>query len=233
MLFIHKSTTKRASDINFLSPSFVHFVWFNPPRFLSDDAFAVLLMTCRARAVRLRVGAFQRIQTTPKSRWKLSKIRKQLPFQSLFVFRLWLGESIKTNEWEAAGWVCSWVLSMSKSCLRKLLTKYWSRPQVCFHEIPIWSFIMLPSSSLSYILLGASLFKAWENWDYLDGSYFCFISLSSIGFGDLVPGATVSLVLAHAFQLEKMFSPRCFYDALQSFQQLIRRNKNSLNKIAR
>lgn len=134
MLFIHKSTTKRASDINFLSPSFVHFVWFNPPRFLSDDAFAVLLMTCRARAVRLRVGAFQRIQTTPKSRWKLSKIRKQLPFQSLFVFRLWLGESIKTNEWEAAGWVCSCVLSLSKSCLRKLLTKHWSRPQVCFHK---------------------------------------------------------------------------------------------------
>lgn len=43
-----------------------------------------------------------------------------------------------------------------------------------------------------YIFLGAVLFKAWEGWDYLDGSYFCFISLSSIGFGDLVPGAAVS-----------------------------------------
>jgi hypothetical protein len=42
-----------------------------------------------------------------------------------------------------------------------------------------------------YILLGAALFKAWENWGYLDASYFCFISLSSIGFGDLVPGAAV------------------------------------------
>ena len=50
-----------------------------------------------------------------------------------------------------------------------------------------------------YILLGASLFKAWENWDYLDGSYFCFISLSSIGFGDLVPGATVSLIFLKRF----------------------------------
>ncbi|CAD7013848.1 unnamed protein product [Ceratitis capitata] len=45
--------------------------------------------------------------------------------------------------------------------------------------------------SRSYILAGAILFSRWEEWDYLDGSYFCFISLSSIGFGDLVPGERV------------------------------------------
>ncbi|XP_004534902.1 potassium channel subfamily K member 15 [Ceratitis capitata] len=44
---------------------------------------------------------------------------------------------------------------------------------------------------ISYILAGAILFSRWEEWDYLDGSYFCFISLSSIGFGDLVPGERV------------------------------------------
>ncbi|XP_061389807.1 TWiK family of potassium channels protein 18 [Musca vetustissima] len=41
---------------------------------------------------------------------------------------------------------------------------------------------------ISYILWGAILFARWEQWKILDGSYFCFISLSSIGFGDLVPG---------------------------------------------
>lgn len=46
---------------------------------------------------------------------------------------------------------------------------------------------------IGYIFLGAVLFKAWEDWDYLDGSYFCFISLSSIGFGDLVPGAALRI----------------------------------------
>jgi len=39
-----------------------------------------------------------------------------------------------------------------------------------------------------YICLGAAVFAAWEDWTLLDGAYFCFITLSTIGFGDLVPG---------------------------------------------
>lgn len=43
-----------------------------------------------------------------------------------------------------------------------------------------------------YMLLGAYMFAEHENWNLLDGSYFCFISLSSIGFGDFVPGLEVN-----------------------------------------
>ncbi|KAH9525245.1 hypothetical protein Btru_000801 [Bulinus truncatus] len=40
-----------------------------------------------------------------------------------------------------------------------------------------------------YIFGGAVLFSVWEaEWDYLIGSYFCFITLSTIGFGDYVFG---------------------------------------------
>ena len=41
---------------------------------------------------------------------------------------------------------------------------------------------------ISYIIFGAVLFAAWEGWNYMDGAYFCFISLMTIGFGDFVPG---------------------------------------------
>ncbi|CAF4353584.1 unnamed protein product [Rotaria socialis] len=39
-----------------------------------------------------------------------------------------------------------------------------------------------------YIAMGAFLFARWENWHVLDGAYFCFITFTTIGFGDLVPG---------------------------------------------
>ena len=40
----------------------------------------------------------------------------------------------------------------------------------------------------SYIMLGAVLFGIWENWDATNAAYFCFVTLSTIGFGDYVPG---------------------------------------------
>jgi len=44
---------------------------------------------------------------------------------------------------------------------------------------------------ISYICGGAILFGEWEGWDFLDGFYFCFITLSTIGFGDILPGDAV------------------------------------------
>ncbi|GAB1597391.1 potassium channel subfamily K member 4-like [Argonauta hians] len=43
-----------------------------------------------------------------------------------------------------------------------------------------------------YLICGTLLFTMWENdWDYVEGFYFCFITLSTIGFGDFVPGASL------------------------------------------
>ena len=35
----------------------------------------------------------------------------------------------------------------------------------------------------SYLILGAALFSEWENWKFLDGAYFCFVTLATIGLG--------------------------------------------------
>ena len=42
-----------------------------------------------------------------------------------------------------------------------------------------------------YIMLGAVMFHSWEGWDLISSAYFCFITLTTIGFGDMVPGDAV------------------------------------------
>uniref|UniRef100_A0A1I8J569 Ion_trans_2 domain-containing protein n=2 Tax=Macrostomum lignano TaxID=282301 RepID=A0A1I8J569_9PLAT len=44
---------------------------------------------------------------------------------------------------------------------------------------------------LGYVIFGSFLFTIWEQTDYIKWSYFCFITLSTIGFGDIVPGTEV------------------------------------------
>lgn len=39
-----------------------------------------------------------------------------------------------------------------------------------------------------YITVGSILFRSLENWTYIQASYFSFIAIATIGFGDLVPG---------------------------------------------
>ncbi|KAG8262868.1 two pore potassium channel protein sup-9 [Homalodisca vitripennis] len=56
--------------------------------------------------------------------------------------------------------------------------------------------IVVPSTAClwvmgAYIATGSMMFKAWENWTYLDSTYFCVTSLCKIGFGDFVPGANI------------------------------------------
>ena len=54
-------------------------------------------------------------------------------------------------------------------------------------RVPIFVSLLLIAS---YILSGAVIFATWEeDWNLLIGSYFCFITLSTIGFGDFVPGS--------------------------------------------
>lgn len=56
--------------------------------------------------------------------------------------------------------------------------------------------VIVPSSASlwvigGYVITGALMFSAWEQWSYLDSTYFCVTSLCKIGLGDFVPGANI------------------------------------------
>jgi hypothetical protein len=53
------------------------------------------------------------------------------------------------------------------------------------HHVPISLAISVVAL---YILAGAILFSHWEGWSYVDSAYFSFITFTTIGLGDLVPG---------------------------------------------
>lgn len=68
-------------------------------------------------------------------------------------------------------WLCPWLCSFPQKCVR-----------ISIHSI---SFV---SSALLYFMLPMLLFKAYEGWSYAEAIYYCFITLSTIGFGDYVAG---------------------------------------------
>jgi len=54
--------------------------------------------------------------------------------------------------------------------------------------VPLFiTIIIIPS----YLFCGMLIFSSFENWSKLDALYFCFVTLTTIGFGDLMPGSTL------------------------------------------
>ena len=52
-----------------------------------------------------------------------------------------------------------------------------------------------------YIFAGAAMYKQWEDWSYLEAFYFIFISISTVGFGDVLPSEKEYFVASFIYQL--------------------------------
>lgn len=73
-----------------------------------------------------------------------------------------------------------------------------------------------------YIGLGTIMFANWEGWDALKGAYYCFITVSTIGFGDVVPGfspndsgAGLKMIVAALYLLFGMSLMSMGFDLIQ------------------
>jgi hypothetical protein len=66
------------------------------------------------------------------------------------------------------------------------LVEFVDNPSVDYRKVTIPISVTLSLLS-SYLILGAVLFSEWENWKFLDGAYFCFVTLATIGLGKKKP----------------------------------------------
>ncbi len=54
---------------------------------------------------------------------------------------------------------------------------------------------------LALILIGTLIFKSLEDWSYVDSFYFSTSTLTTVGYGDLVPTSDISKILASVYAI--------------------------------
>jgi potassium channel subfamily K, other eukaryote len=72
-------------------------------------------------------------------------------------------------------------------------------------RLPLWKPMYLLFLIFVYMFFGAFLFSMLEGWSYFIGIYFCYMTLTTIGFGDILIKTNTSKVIFIIYALSGIF----------------------------
>ena len=102
----------------------------------------------------------------------------------------------------------------------------------CRHRkwIPLLAYILL--GSVPFIWMTAAIFGFVENWSYSDAVYYTFITLSTIGFGDFIPGRCCA-IYQHRIRMKRMLDLflEAFFHRMSSVQNCSSGNRTNRNQL--
>ena len=72
----------------------------------------------------------------------------------------------------------------------------------------------------AYIWAGVAMYRTWEEeWDFLDAFYFIFVSVSTVGFGDVLPTDERLFALSFIYQLFGLALVSLLFNVVMETQQ--------------
>jgi hypothetical protein len=81
--------------------------------------------------------------------------------------------------------------------------------------------------AVATVMLGAIIFRWLEGWSWLDAIYFCVVTLTTVGYGDLAPTHPVSKLLSIFYILNGIVVLLALFDRIRQVRSQQQEAKRS------